>query len=486
MKLILALLAACLCVVTTAQAETPNIVVILADDLGQGDLGCYNDESKVPTPHMDRVAAEGMRLGDVHSPSAVCTPTRYGLLAGRYSWRTRLKNGVLWGYSKLLFEPKRETIASMLKDKGYHTACIGKWHLGFQEYQPDAPESETDYSLSLDPGPRSVGFDFFYGIPASLDMQPYLWVKNESPVEAPTSTVEGSSHRRKMGGGFWRAGPAAPNFKHIDVLPTIANQAKDYIEERAEHSEQPFFLYLPLSAPHTPWLPTPEFEGRSQAGWYGDFTAMSDWVIGEVLHALDRKKLTDNTLLIITSDNGSHWPTSDIKEFDHKANLDWRGMKADIHEGGHRVPFLVRWPGKVEPGSSSEQTLCLTDIYATCAEVVEADLNNEAAVDSFSMLPILKGEDTAVRDSVVHHSAQGVFAIRQGDWKLIEGLGSGGFTNPKKVKPEPDGPQGQLYNLKDDPSEKNNLWLKHPDIVARLTAELDRIRDSGRSRTATE
>ena len=459
-----------------ASGDRPNIVFIMADDMGYGDLGCYNKKSKVPTPNMDRLARQGIRLTDAHSPSAVCTPTRYGVLTGRYSWRTRLKRGVLWGFSPALIDTGRTTVASLLKQRGYNTGCVGKWHLGLGSAE------KTDYAQPLVPGPNSYGFDYFFGIPASLDMEPYLFVENKRPLELPTETVAASKMRRQGGGGFWRAGPISPSFRHIDVLPRIARQAVAFINRQSD--EKPFFLYFPLSAPHTPWLPTAEFEGKSEAGPYGDFTVQVDWTIGQVLKALDEQKLANNTLLIVTSDNGAHWKPSDIKQYGHRANRHLRGQKADIWEGGHRVPFIARWPGKITPGTTSDETVCHTDLLATCAAIVGADLPKDAGEDSYNILPALLGEkrDRPIREAIVHHSVSGVFAIRRGDWKLIVGRGSGGFTPPRVIKPKPGEPIGQLYNLADDPAETKNLYQDRPEIVARLTALLERYKQTGRSR----
>jgi len=459
-----------------AVAKPPNIIVVLADDMGWGDPGCYNPKSKTPTPHIDRLAAAGLRFTDAHTPSSVCTPTRYGLLTGRYCWRTKLTRGVLAGYDPLLIEPGRPTLASMLKAKGYATGCVGKWHLGLGNVKP------TDYAKPLDPGPLTVGFDWFYGIPASLDMTPYVFVENTAPVEQPTEKIADSKMRRVGGGGFWRGGPIAPSFKHVDVLPRLTEKAVGFIERCAAAPAKPFFLYLPLNAPHTPWMPTDEFRGKSGADWYGDFVVQTDATLGKVLDALDRLKLTDDTLVIFTSDNGAHWLGTDIEKHGHRANANWRGQKADIWEAGHRVPFVVRWPGKVKPGTVASQTICLTDIFATVAGVVGHDLAETSGEDSFSFRAVLEGSNAATRETVVHHSADGLFAIRKGDWKLVVGLGSGGFTAPKTEQPKAGGPAGQLYNLASDPGETDNLWLKNPDKVKELSNELERLRSAGRSR----
>ena len=465
--------------------EKPNVVYILADDLGIGDLGCYNSDSKIPTPAMDQLASEGMRFNDAHTPSSVCTPTRYGVLTGRYSWRSRLKSGVLQGYSKALIEPGRLTVASMLKEHGYNTMAIGKWHLGLQTPDPniknESKQPKTDYTKPLRPGPVTVGFDSFFGIPASLDMGPYLYVQDDHAVALPTEHIAASEKRRVGGGGFWRAGLIAPGFHHEDVLPTLGEKAVAFI--KSQKADKPFFLYLPLNAPHTPWVPKKEKQGRTEVGYYGDYVTAVDDIVKQVTATIDEAGLAENTIVVLTSDNGSHWTQEDIKRWKHDANMGLRGQKADIHEGGHRVPFIVRWPNHVRKDSASDQVVCLTDLTATMASIVGHELPENAAEDSEDMLPaLLEKEGVNVREAIVHHSMDGMFAIRQGDWKLIEGLGSGGFTAPRRVKPTPDGPKGQLYNLADDPTEQVNLYQKHPEIVARLHELLAKYKETGRSR----
>lgn len=460
-----------------AQAgRQPNIVIILADDLGYGDLQSYNARSKIPTARLDRFAAEGMRFTDAHSPSAVCTPTRYGLLTGRYAWRTRLKKSVLNGYSPLLIEPGRLTIASLLKPLGYTTAAIGKWHLGFGTAEP------ADFSRPLDPGPNSVGFDYFFGIPASLDMPPYVFVENRTVTVAPSATVEASEMRRKGGRGFWRAGAIAPGFTHEGVLPALTDKAVSFLAKQTP--ARPFLLYLALTAPHTPWLPTAEFRGRSGAGVYGDFAVQVDDAVGRVLDALDRAKVSGQTLVIFASDNGAHWLPSDIDRWGHRANDGWRGQKADIWDGGHRIPLIARWPGRIQAGSTRHDLVCLTDLFATVAAAVGVPLPTDAAEDSFNLLPALEGRAlrAPIREAIVHHSNDGTFAIRQGRWKLAFALGSHGFSDPVDIVPKPGEAKGQLYDLEIDPAEQHNLWLQEPEIVARLTALLKKYQVEGRSR----
>jgi arylsulfatase A-like enzyme len=460
-----------------ASRTQPNVVVILADDLGYGDVGAYNPDARIPTPHMDRLAEEGIRLTDAHSPSAVCTPTRYGLLTGRYAWRTRLKSGVLWGDSPALIDTGRVTLASFLQNRGYETIGVGKWHLGLGR------RDSTHYDEPLRPGPTTAGFDHYFGIPASLDMPPYVYVQDDTVRAPPTAYVEGSAHRREGGGGFWRAGRRAPGFEHREVLPTLGDRAVEHLRRQAG-AEDPFFLYLPLSAPHTPWLPTDPFRGRSEAGYYGDFVTQVDAVVGRVTNTLDSLGLGAETLLVVTSDNGAHWPEADVEQWGHDANGGWRGQKADIWEGGHRVPFLARWPGRIPADTTSGQTLSLTDLPATVAAAVGAELPPGAGPDSYNMLPALLGEapDRPMREATVHHSLDGMFALRKGPWKLILGRGSGGFTDPRRRDVSEDAPPGQLYHLGRDPEEQNNRYAERPALVDSLRSLLDRYRRQGYSR----
>lgn len=485
--LILCLLIACAILLNPTQArqrnnapmagQKPNIVYVLADDMGWGDARVYNPKSQIPTPNIDRLAKQGMRFTDMHSPSSVCTPTRYGILTGRYSWRTRLKNSVLNGRSPNLIEPGRITVASMLKSQGYYTAGLGKWHLGL------GSQAQTDYNQPFDLNPTTHGFDYYFGIPASLDMEPYLYFENDHAVERPTSQIKGSNSPR---GVYWREGAIAPGFKMEEVLPTLTNKAVALIRERAAKPSQPFFLYLPLNGPHTPWLATGKFRGSSKAGDYGDFVAQVDDTLGQVMRALDDAGLSNNTLLIFTSDNGAHWKPEDKAAFPHQANADWRGMKADAWEAGHRIPFIARWPGRIRAGAISNELGCLTDLLATAAEIVGTKLPADAGEDSYSLLPALMAKpgrkSNPIREAIVHHSNDGMFAIRQGEWKLILGLGSGGFSDPRKLEPKSGEAAGQLYNLAKDPEEKNNLYQQQPQIVQRLSALLQRYQQQGRSR----
>lgn len=495
MLLASSVLPSCGCLAKTDGTASPNIVFILADDLGIGDPRCYNPDSKIPTPHMDRLAIEGLRFTDMHTPSAVCSPTRYGLLTGRYAWRSRLKSGVLWGWSPPLIEPGRLTLPAALKRQGYRTAGFGKWHLGLgwvtrepaefgDASRPAADVALVDYAKPLTGGPHTAGFDSFFGIPASLDMEPYLWIENDRCAAAPSLQCEGDRHQRQGGGGFYRAGPIAPGFRHADVLPTLTQRAVRFLEDQAQASpRRPFFAYVALSAPHDPWLPTGRFQGASQAGPRGDFVVQTDHSVGEILAALDRSGLTPNTIVVFTSDNGAHWLPREVRQYEHAANGPWRGQKADIHEGGHRVPCLVRWPARVKAGTVTDHLTCLTDFFATFADIARASVPDDAAEDSFSFAPLLLGSPPAqpARSSLVLHSSQGLFALRRGNWKLVAGLGSGGFTQPAKIQPKPGEPAGQLYDLSRDPGEQSNRYAAEPELVASLEQELDALRSAGRS-----
>jgi arylsulfatase A-like enzyme len=450
-----------------ANPGAPNIIVVLADDLGYGDLGSYNPGSKIPTPSLDALAAEGMRFTDAHSPSSVCTPTRYGLLTGRYAWRTRLKQGVLKGYDPSLIEPGRETVASVLRRTGYATAAIGKWHLGLGD------DAATDYGKPFSSGPLTAGFDHFFGIPASLDMAPFVYIENDRVVTAPTERIEAGMLRREGGSGRWEAGAIAPDFVHSEVMPTLIDRAVRYIENRAEGSAgQPFFLYLALTAPHKPWLPADEFIGRSGAGYYGDFVAQVDAAVKELVDALDRAGIAGNTLLIFTSDNGARWEPFEIEEFGHLANGAWRGQKTEIWEGGHRVPFIANWPGRIPAGTTTNALVSLTDLFATFAELNQIKLTSGMAEDSVSFLGAMLGNANSTgRAQLVSHSSKGMFAIRDGRWKMIEGVGSGGHGW------EPGDTGRQLYDIEDDPGETTNLAPGDPDVISKLQELLDAQRD---------
>ncbi len=467
----------------------PHIVFILADDLGYGDVGYFNQRSKIPTPNLDALAKGGMVFKDAHSGSAVCTPTRYGVMTGRYCWRSRLKRGVLGGFSTHLIEDGRMTVASMLKTSGYHTACIGKWHLGMDF--PKGSDKKTDYSGKITHGPTAKGFDYYYGVSASLDMPPYVFIENDRFSEPVTRKYPGTGFP-----GYSRAGDMGEKFSHIKALDQLTAKSAAYIKERAK-GDKPFFLYFPLTSPHKPVMPAERFQGKSGIGPYGDFVMQTDWVVGQVDKALTDAGIADDTLVILSSDNGSfmyRYAETDAddhvskpsmqgyKASNHTANYIFRGTKADVWEAGHRVPFIVRWPGKVRKGSYCGKTICLTDIMATCADVVGAELPDNAAEDSFSILPLIVGKDKQFsRGGVVNHSANGVFALRQGKWKLVFGNGSGGREKPAG---KPWSKPYHLYDMAEDMRETKNLiddkdcqiWVRH------MEALMKQYIDQGRSR----
>lgn len=461
----------------------PNIIFILADDMGYGDVA--HAGGKVPTPHLDRLAKEGMRFTDAHTTSAVCTPTRYGILTGRYNWRSRLKKGVLDGVSAPLIPKDRLTVAGVLKESGYETSVVGKWHLGLGWAKLANPAKATDgptkgpgwnidYSQPVQGGPTELGFteDFLY--PASLDMPPYVYLRNDRVITPPTVTKAFKVPNRP--------GPASADFEAENVLVDFARESRAFIRRSAKDSK-PFFLYLPLTSPHTPIVPSGRWQGKSSLGEYGDFMMETDWVVGEVLAELDDLEISGDTLVIFTSDNGCS-PMAGIPELAEKGHMvsgSFRGHKADIYEGGHRVPFLVRWPGSVAASSESNATVCTADFFATAAEVAGAKFPEDAGEDSFSMVPLLTGKGEWRRTSTVHHSINGAFAIRKGNWKLVLCPGSGGWSEPRPGKEDKDAYPLQLFDLKSDPGERNNVAESNPERVKALADELHQLIREGRS-----
>jgi len=468
-------------------ADRPNIIWIMADDMGYGDVGAFNPESKIPTPNMDRLAAEGMRFTDAHSSSSVCTPSRYSVLTGRYCWRTRLKHGVNGGFSLPLIDPARPTVASVLKKYGYTTAAVGKWHVGLEWQTADgsdfdrenwADQGVIDYSKPVIGGPLALGFDYYFGIAGSLDMPPYCFIENDLAVGIPN--VEKSPYNPQQ-----KTGLMTPGWRDEECDPTFIKKAVGFIEEAVnEDPDRPFFLYLTPAAPHRPCMPPDFAKGKSQAGPRGDGVWLVDWMVGQVMGTLDRLGCAEDTLIFITSDNGARPCDVDGIMHDHKSCGDLRGYKGDIWDGGHREPFIARWPGVIEAGSVSDQAVCLVDFLATVADIVGEDLSYNAAEDSFSLLPLMeqKPEEEITRGAVVHHSLHGMFSVRLGRWKMILGLGSGGFSSPVVgYTASADAPQGQLYDMVDDWREQHNVWDEHPEVVEQLKGLLVNSKESGRS-----
>jgi len=475
--------------------KNPNIIFILADDMGYGDLGCYNPESKIPTPNMDKLASQGIKFLDAHSPAALCTPSRYGLLTGRYCWRTRLKKGVILGYDETpLIENGRTTIAQILREKGYGTACIGKWHLGMNwqtkngyQIQNDSDkwvdnpiltenEANIDFSMPVSGGPIELGFDYFYGsLGCTTSDPPYCFIENNHIPVLPT---EQSPAKYKGLPGFvpgaWSKGFLLEN---VDV--EFTNKAISYIENRIETKpKDPFFVYLALSSPHNPFLPPDFTAGKSKEGPRGDLVMVVDWSVGKIMEFLKEKGLEDNTLLIVTSDNGA------VKGANgHLSGGKFRGYKSNIWEGGHRVPFIARWPGRIEKGTSSDEVISLTDMFASFSSLVSHPVTGFEGEDSFNVLPAILGEKLKDNKNAarIFHSGGGVFAVRKGDWIQIQGTSGSGASSgtgagSPGINPDSLRTTGQLYNLAQDPFQEINLWDSKSSPRDSLAAFLEKVK----------
>ncbi|MCB9869921.1 MAG: arylsulfatase [Planctomycetes bacterium] len=472
----------------------PNVVLILADDLGFGDPRCYAPDSRLRTPHIDALARDGLRFTDAHAPASVCSPTRYGLLTGRYAWRTALRRSVLWPWDRPLIEPDRLTLSALLKARGYTTACIGKWHLGWswpghdgapialgEQVRPGvmamaqrrALEARIDFTRRIRGGPTDRGFDLYFGDDVP-NFPPYAWIENDRLLRVPELDKPATM--------FGRPGGMVRGWRLEAVLPELADRARRWI-----HAQRgPFFLFLSLTAPHTPIAPDARFAGRSAAGAYGDFVEQTDWVVGEVRAALAQSGHARDTLLLFTSDNGSPArdgtgmsgpPGSVTRRFGHRPSGPWRGMKWEIFEGGHRVPLIACWPGVVAGARTSAAPVVLTDVLRTVAGVVGSVVPEGAGEDSFDFAPVLRGAPDAAlqRDHMVHHAADGTFAIRVGRYKWI--VGAGGTRAARRGAKVP----GRLYDLVEDPGETRDLYRERPEVVAALQARLASIRAAGRS-----
>jgi arylsulfatase A-like enzyme len=454
-------------------ATHPNVILVLADDLGYGDLSCYGAR-KISTPAIDGLAAGGIRFTDAHSPASVCSPTRYAMLTGRYCWRTSLKERVLPPQAPLHIERGRMTLGALFQSQGYKTACIGKWHLGFQE------EAPVDWNRPLRPGVNECGFDYYYGIPTSNNWPPFIFVENDQVV--------GRKPGEKIILGPKRNNPAVHSevletieatFKGPELAEKLTDKAVRFIKDNRAH---PFFLYYATPHVHLPTTPGKRFQETSQAGDYGDFAQEFDWIVAQLVETLRMNGLYENTLIIVTSDNGANRNPS--KRYGHSANGDLRGGKAQIYEGGHRVPFIVHWPARVPGGTVSDVPFCLTDLLASFAALFGEELPANAGEDSINVLPALLGQPVDRSECpIVHHSSLGLFALRLGDWVYVDGAGPGGFLhelapgeNLRKM------PQQQLYNLKTDPGQMENVYKENPERVARMKKLLEKIKAEGHSR----
>ncbi|MBN8421254.1 MAG: arylsulfatase [Verrucomicrobia bacterium] len=461
--LLLTLLSFCLLHSSFAAAAAhPNIIFLMCDDLGYGDVHCLNPEhGKIATPGIDRLAAQGMIFTDAHSGSSVCTPTRYGVMTGRYSWRTKLQSGVVEGFAPSLIAAERPTVASFLKSAGYHTAIIGKWHLNFEYLEPKTgkPYSAKDFNTppvgaKIPDGPITHGFDYYQGFHHARDMEAVI--ENDTVIE---------------------------HDEVVHMLPRLRRKAVEFIDSRKGKGE-PFFLYLPLGSPHTPIVPAPEWKGRSGLGDYGDFVMQTDDVAVAVAEALERNGMAENTLVLLTSDNGCSKAAGidKLAKQGHLVSANMRGSKADIWDGGHRIPFMVRWPGQIAAGSTCDQLICLVDFFATTAEIIGQPVPAGSCEDSVSFLPALKGRPiVSTRHGVIHHSISGHFAYRQGPWKLALAKGSGGWSSPNEKQMPASAPKGQLYDMQHDLGETTNLFETKPEIVNQLLDLLKADIERGRS-----
>lgn len=471
----------------------PHIIVILADDLGYGDLSLLQPEGKIKTPHLDALGREGMVFTDAHASASVCTPTRYGIMMGRYSWKSRMKRGVSWAFSPAILEPERTTLAEMVRRQGYATACIGKWHLGLNwafkdgsrpgeswstmvdhaQLRDTMTAARIDFSQPVSGGPGDHGFEYSFILPNSLDIPPYCFLENDKVLSAPSDSTQGNDLNTGYTEAFWRPGEISPGFEIAETLPRFFTEARKFIE-RSANGEQPFFLYLPLSAPHTPWVPTEGFVDKSRAGTYGDFVQMVDFQVGLLLNTLKQKGIEEETLILFTSDNGPYWRPNLIEQYKHRAAYHFRGMKGDIWDGGHRVPFLARWPGQIPAGTQSDQLVSTTDIMATLAGLLGVSLGKDDAEDSVNQWPVMAGSagNKPTRTSMIHQSSQNHFAIRTQRWKYIQHRGSGGFSPPVREEPLVGYPDAQLYDMQTDPQEQFNLITEKTDLADSLSSLL--------------
>ncbi|MET2985306.1 sulfatase family protein [Aureibaculum conchae] len=462
----------------------PNIVIIYADDMGYGDLNIQNPTSKIPTPNLDNLASEGMRFTDAHSSSGICSPSRFALLTGTYHWRRQ--HGIVGAFGKPFFKDSDITLPQLLKTKGYTTACIGKWHLGWDWEFKNEPSLEVkqwgqmrkfyapddvDWSKPISGGPLDRGFDYYFG-DGTINFPPYAWVENDRLIQIPTETMDINNvgYTTKEGSWEFRPGPKVENWNPYDVLPTLTKKTVEWIHNRTD--KEPFFLYFPLPSPHAPIIPNDEFDGKSRAGGYGDFMVQTDWVVGQVLKALKEKGLDDNTLVIFSSDNGTEsYAWQRAITYDHFSMGNFRGLKRDVWEGGHHVPFLIKWPGQIKAGSVSDEVISQVDIMATLASITEIVLPEKAAPDSYNLEPVLKEEkyDAPLREATVHNTYNSKWGVRKGDWLFINDSTGGHRKLPeffKKLTGYTDfTTEGILFNMKDDSEQRNNLYDQYPEKI---------------------
>lgn len=497
-KVLYTLAVSSLVALSNAVGSKPNVLILYADDMGYGDLGIQNPASKISTPHLDTLARQGMRFTDGHASSAICTPSRYALLTGRYHWRDF--HNIVGAFGASVFKPEQLTLPEMLQESGYYTAAIGKWHLGWDWEALRKPSAgkgrplkngnrlvrfdEYDWNQSIPDGPLAHGFDHYFG-DSVINFPPYVWIQDDKVVEAP-NTMMSTKGWKPLKEGAWecRPGPMVQGWDPYEVLPEMTRFAVSFLESRQD-AEQPFFLYFALPSPHAPIVPTEEFEGASNAGPYGDFVVQTDWSCGQLLAALERAGLSDNTIVIFTADNGAeHYAYPRALKYDHWSSEPFRGAKRDIYEGGHHVPFVVRWPEVIQPGSVSDALVSQVDIMATLGAVIGRELPSGQAADSKSFLPVLKGETEHARHALVHNTWKNAYAMRQGDWVLINAKTgdhngkhrSAAFEKKRGYVPDDNFPV-ELYHLKEDPSQASNVAKEYPEKVKSLQALLKDIQN---------
>ena len=478
--------------------ELPNIVIIYADDMGYGDLNCQNKNSKIPTPNLDQLASEGMRFTDAHSSSGICSPSRFALLTGTYHWRRQ--HGIVGAFGKPFFKDSDITLPQVLKTKGYTTACIGKWHLGWDWVFKNEPSGEVkqwgslrkvylpediDWSEPIAGGPLSRGFDYYFG-DGTINFPPYAWVENDRIIEAPTQEmdIDNIGFETKEGEWEFRPGPKVKGWNPYEVLPTLTKKTLEWIGKQKE--SVPFFLYFALPSPHAPIIPNDEFDGKSQAGGYGDFMVQTDWVVGQVLNALKENGLEDNTIIIFSADNGPEaYAWKRAENYGHYSMADFRGLKRDVWEGGHHVPFILKWSGQIKEGSISDEVISQVDIMATLSNITGIELPENTAPDSYNFLPVLMGEkyDSPYREATVHNTYESKWGIRKGDWLYINSSSGGHREMPesfKKLTGYTDfDTEGLLFNMKDDPEQRVNLYEKYPEKIKEMDKLLIEIREKG-------
>lgn len=509
---ILALCAAGTTTTTAHEHQQPNVVIILADDMGYGDVACNNPYARTQTPAIDDLAKDGIRFTDAHSAGSLSGPSRYGLVTGRYFFRNEPRSEY-FGYLAPNIELQRQTIGSMMQRAGYTTGCIGKWHLGLEWKVKDNTRPQiltprklgytnTDFTARVSHTPNDLGFDYSFILPASLDMPPYVFVRNHEVVDPdvilttevyPTQRDEQTEYawdkiytnERDVyweRGTWWRNGEMSRSFKMEECLPTVVDEGVAFIRREA-NKDKPFFLYLPLTGPHTPWLPSPAAQDSTALGTYGDFIRDIDHAVERVCHTLEELGVDDNTIVVFASDNGAAWSDTDIQQYGHNSNWGTRGMKGDAWDGGHHVPLIVRWPEVIRRPAVCSQSVGLIDLFATLADINSEPLQKGEAEDSFSFKSVLYGKtDSPTRDHIIYYSGARSLSLKKGDWKYIDRLGSAGFTAPNRVKPSKNGPRAQLYNMKEDPMEQNNLYLRETERAEKMAEELKRLRSQGHSR----